>query len=281
MIITLMHPPPQMTMQKKGKAAPVDVDKEVDFIFKARRGSTHPPPSRAAVDPPSRPTVRFAAGSSDDADLTPAGSIGEDNPGAHRGVGPFGQHRRLRGETVSQPRCAVVPLCCGASFARRMESHSSPFSAPVQVIARHDEGWAEYPTVEHAFLACATSSTAIRDAIRLSDTVKEAREVAQNAPPPKGWDRAAEVATMERLVRDKVRRHKQIRELLVSTDKLTIKVRRLGVRVRGVRLCSIRARTPPQPCGLPLTCAQTNRRFCRTDILLKGATNVAILCSVW
>ena len=60
--IKLMHPPPQMTMQKKGKAAPVDVDKEVDFIFKARRGSTHPPPSRAAVDPPSRPTVHCFVG---------------------------------------------------------------------------------------------------------------------------------------------------------------------------------------------------------------------------
>jgi predicted NAD-dependent protein-ADP-ribosyltransferase YbiA (DUF1768 family) len=94
----------------------------------------------------------------------------------------------------------------------------------VQVIARHDEGWAEYPTVEHAFLACSTSSAAIRDAIRLSDTVREAREAAQNSPQPKGWDRATEVATMERLVRDKVRRHKQVREVLGSTDKLTIKV---------------------------------------------------------
>ena len=93
------------------------------------------------------------------------------------------------------------------------------------MIARHDEGFAEYPTVEHAFLACSTSDTAVRDVIRLSDTVAEAREAARTAPKPKGWDRAAEVATMERLVRDKVRRHKQVHKVLMSTEKLTIKVR--------------------------------------------------------
>jgi len=71
--------------------------------------------------------------------------------------------------------------------------------------------------------ACSTSNEPMRQAIRLADTVSEARDLARGAEKAAGWDRAMEIMTMEKLCRDKVRRHKAVLNLLKSSESLNIK----------------------------------------------------------
>ena len=73
-----------------------------------------------------------------------------------------------------------------------------------------------FKTVSHAYQAARSPHTHIREKIVLADTIVELYEIASTIEDPEDWHKVR-VKVMETLVRDKFRRHKDLREKLRAT----------------------------------------------------------------